>query len=50
MSRQMLIKQKLNTMKNIKAATEKQQIPYKGLPIGYQLIFQQKLSRPEGMA
>jgi len=49
MSRQILIKQKLNTMKNIKAATEKQQI-YKGLPMSYQLIFQQKLSRPEGMA
>ena len=26
---------------------EKQQTTYKGTPIGYQLIFQQKLYRPE---
>ena len=34
--------------KILKAAREKQKITYKGIPIGYQLIFQRKLCRPEG--
>ena len=32
----------------LKAAREKQKVTYKGNPILLQLIFQQKLSRPEG--
>ena len=36
--------------KLLKAAREKQQIPYKGVLIGYHLIFQQKLCRPQGVA
>ena len=31
----------------LKAAREKQRVIYKGTPIGYQLIFPQKLCRPE---
>ena len=34
--------------KILKAAREKQQITYKGIPIKLQLIFQQKLCKPEG--
>ena len=34
--------------KILKAAREKQKITSKGIPEGYQLIFQQKLCRPEG--
>ena len=32
----------------LKSAREKQQVTYKGNPIGFKLIFQQKLCRPEG--
>ena len=34
--------------KILQAAREKQQITYKGIPIRLQLIFQQKLCKPEG--
>ena len=34
--------------KILKAAREKKQVTYKGTPISYQQIFQQKLCRPEG--
>ena len=34
--------------KILKAAREKQQITYKGIPIRLTLIFQQKLWKPEG--
>ena len=34
--------------RTLKAAREKQQVTYKGNPYVYQLIFQQKLCRPEG--
>ena len=34
--------------KILKAAREKQKITYKRIPIRYQLIFQQKLCKPEG--
>ena len=34
--------------KILKAVREKQQITYKRTPIGYELLFQQKLCRPEG--
>ena len=33
--------------KILKATKGKQQTAYKGIPIGYQLIFQQKLYRPK---
>ena len=35
--------------KILKAVREKQKITYKEIPIGYQLILQQKLCRPEGI-
>ena len=34
--------------KILKAARKKQQLTYKGIPIRLQLIFQQKLCKPEG--
>ena len=50
MPRHILIKlTKIKDKENIlKATREKQQITYKGILKGYQLIFQQKLCRTEG--
>ena len=36
--------------KILRATREQQQVIYKGILTGYQLIFQQKLCRPEGVA
>ena len=46
----MLVKLSKNKYKEkiLKAAREKQQITYKGIPIRLQLIFQQKLCKTEG--
>ena len=47
-SRHIVIKLVKIKDKNIKATSNKQQITYKGTPIGYQLISQQKLYKSEG--
>ena len=50
MARHILIKLTKTKHKEriLKAAREKQQVTYKGNPTRLQLIFQQKLCRPEG--